>query len=349
MAGATQDDSFALVLGGLLGLVGAAALVAARSGDSGWSRRVAWRERGGAPALPAGQSRRDGAVPARTTPQDQHAEAQTRAARLLHGGCAILSLAVLADSGIEHYRARYRNPAMVIPPLASSLTLAASLHGATDRSHGPGSRRDAVYGIAALAGVVGTGFHVYNVGKRVGGFSLSNLFFGAPLGAPMALFLAGALGHAAEDVRRGAARPGRDARLLGVPAGRALAAITSAGLLGTVGEAGLLHFRGAFHNPAMLLPVTLPPVAAGLMAAAAVDPRPARRRPVTRAWLWLTAALGGVGMGFHAYGVSRNMGGWRAWSQSLLNGPPVPAPPSFTGLALAGLAALDLAERGGHG
>ena len=34
---------------------------------------------------------------------------------------------------------------------------------------------------------------------------------------------------------------------------------------------------------------------------------------------------------FHAYGVSRNMGGWRNWSQNVLNGPPLPAPPSFTG------------------
>jgi hypothetical protein len=28
----------------------------------------------------------------------------------------------------------------------------------------------------------------------------------------------------------------------------------------------------------------------------------------------------------------------------VLNGPPLPAPPSFTGLALVGLAALDLLE-----
>ena len=38
------------------------------------------------------------------------------------------------------------------------------------------------------------------------------------------------------------------------------------------------------------------------------------------------------------------MGGWRNWRQNLLNGPPLPAPPSFTGLALAGLAALGLME-----
>jgi hypothetical protein len=36
------------------------------------------------------------------------------------------------------------------------------------------------------------------------------------------------------------------------------------------------------------------------------------------------------------------MGGWRNWSQNILNGPPLPAPPSFAGLALAGLAALEL-------
>ena len=41
------------------------------------------------------------------------------------------------------------------------------------------------------------------------------------------------------------------------------------------------------------------------------------------------------------------MGGWRNWSQNVLNGPPLPAPPSFTGLAMAGLAALATAARAG--
>jgi len=38
------------------------------------------------------------------------------------------------------------------------------------------------------------------------------------------------------------------------------------------------------------------------------------------------------------------MGGWQNLSQNLFDGPPLPAPPAFTGLALAGLAALDLME-----
>ena len=93
----------------------------------------------------------------------------------------------------------------------------------------------------------------------------------------------------------------------------------------------------------MMLPVTLPPV--GALAASS---RGCGRRGAiigfTRWWMRLLAAMGFAGVGFHAYGVSRNMGGWRNWSQNILNGPPLPAPPSFAGLALAGLAALGLME-----
>jgi hypothetical protein len=110
-----------------------------------------------------------------------------------------------------------------------------------------------------------------------------------------------------------------------------------------MGEVGLLHFRGAYHDPFMYLPVTIPPVTAALMGHAALGPTH-RRRPVIRFFLRLTAALGLAGVGFHVFGVARNRGGWRNWSQNLLNGPPIPAPPSFTGLALAGLAALGLME-----
>ena len=53
--------------------------------------------------------------------------------------------------------------------------------------------------------------------------------------------------------------------MFGVPAGRALAALTGLGLLGTSGEAALLHFRGAFQNPAMFAPVTIPPVGAAVL------------------------------------------------------------------------------------
>jgi hypothetical protein len=201
--------------------------------------------------------------------------------------------------------------------------------------------RDTIYASAAATGLACLGFHLYNILKRPGAWSWLNAFYAAPIGAPMALALAGLLGRGAERVRD--TPPLRTATVCGLPAGRALAAVSAAGLAGTVGEAGLLHFRGAYHNPAMLLPVTVPPVASALLGAAVLQPR----SPMTwiaRWWLRLTALLGFAGVGFHAYGVSRNMGAWRNWSQNILNGPPLPAPPSFTGLALAGLAALSLME-----
>ena len=95
----------------------------------------------------------------------------------------------------------------------------------------------------------------------------------------------------------------------------------------------------------MWLPVSLPPVAAALMGKAALEPTRPRARPITRAWLALTAGLGVAGVGFHTYGVSRAMGGWRNWSQNVGDGPPLPAPPSFSALAIAAWAALALRDR----
>jgi hypothetical protein len=103
-----------------------------------------------------------------------------------------------------------------------------------------------------------------------------------------------------------------------------------------------MHFRGAYHNPAMVIPVTVPPVAAALLTGATVCPRLAR--PASLALKGLTG-VGLLGAALHAYVIQRNMGGWRNWSQNLLNGPPLPAPPAFTALAIAGLAALKLIER----
>ncbi|HEX4171165.1 MAG TPA: hypothetical protein VHY82_01655 [Acetobacteraceae bacterium] len=267
--------------------------------------------------------------------------AHVRAARRLNRAAGILATSVLADSAVEHYRGSFENRAMYVPLVVGALSLAVSGHGVGDRRTGAHAVRDTVYAIAGATGLAGTGFHLYNITKRPGGFSWLNLFYAAPIGAPMALLLSGLLGFTAERVRDNA--PNVAPRILGFPAGRAMAALSALGMLGTVGEAGLLHFRGAYHDPAMFLPVSVPPVAAGLLGNLALAPR-GRKHRFIRWWLRLTAAVGLAGVGFHIFGVSRNMGGWRNWSQNVLNGPPIPAPPSFTGLALAGLAALGLLE-----
>lgn len=267
------------------------------------------------------------------------------AARRLNRAAGTIAASVLIDSAMEHYRGAFKNKAMYTPLATSVLTLLASFHGHKDFAPRAHWVRDTIYVLAGLTGVVGTGFHLYNVGKRPGGFCWQNLFYGAPLGAPAAMSLAGMTGFLAERVRDNV--PGAAPDVLGLPAGRVVAALTGAGLVGTAMEAALLHFRGAFHNPAMLLPVTAPPAAAAMLGAAAIG-KADRPRRLTRLWLQFTALMGVVGVGFHAIGVARNMGGWTNWTQNLQAGPPLPAPPSFTGLALAGLAALALVQDNPH-
>jgi hypothetical protein len=259
------------------------------------------------------------------------------AARLLSGAAAVLSFSVLADSGLEHYRGAYHNPAMYLAPTVSAAALANSLHMTLTPAHYRAART-ALAGVALATGLGGLAFHLYNVGKREGGFGLQNLFYAAPLGAPIAITLAGLAGLAASQLvlENEYEEP---ATLLGVPAGQLLAAGSSVGLIGTIAEVALLHFRGAFHNPFMFVPVTLPPVTAIALALTIWKPG---LRDLAKWLLRATALMGGAGAGFHIYGVQRNMGGFHNWSQNLLNGPPIPAPPSFTGVALAGLSAIKL-------
>jgi hypothetical protein len=224
---------------------------------------------------------------------------------------------------------------MYVPLGVAALTVATSLRDALseDRDHTDGGTVD---DLALTTGLIGTGFHAYNIAKRPGGISWLNLFYAAPLGAPAALSLAGLL-------RKVASRCGDGRDLAGLPPARLLAGLVALGLIGTSAEAGLLHFRGAYHNPAMVIPVTVPPIAAALLGLAVRHPE--HRHGLARWSLRLLTGVGIAGAAFHAYGVHRNMGGWRNWSQNLLNGPPLPAPPAFTALAVAGLAALPLIER----
>ena len=192
-----------------------------------------------------------------------------RPARQLHGAATVLGASVLMDSAVEHYRGSFKNTAMVLPLISSALNIVSGLHGISASESDSHKGRTLAYLAAIGIGTIGTGFHVYNVTKRVGGVRWENFFYGAPLGAPAALMLSGMAGLAADRLAGNAKRRG-EATLFDLPAGRVLAAFTSLGLIGTVGEAGLLHFRGNFQNPAMYLPVVLPPVAAVVMAEAAL-------------------------------------------------------------------------------
>jgi hypothetical protein len=256
------------------------------------------------------------------------APAETPPVRGLYAAAALLALSVLADSAVEHDRGEFKNPGMYTPLATAAVTAVA----AVGEMGAPRRGADLAFATAIGIGTGGLAFHMFNLLKRPGRFSWHNLFYAAPIGAPAALSLAGLLGLAARRIRRG-----------WTGAGRALAGLSAIGLIGTVGEAGLLHFRGAFQNPFMWLPVSLPPVGAALLASSTDGT--ARPRRFTRAWLAMTAALGVAGVGFHIFGVSRAMGGWKNWRQNLIDGPPIPAPPAFTALSIAGLSALALQRR----
>ena len=91
------------------------------------------------------------------------------AARQLNLGAALLALAVLADSAVEHYRGSFHNRTMYAPLVSAALALAGSVHGTMDRRAARHPVRDAIYALAAATGIAGLGFHAYNINKRPGG------------------------------------------------------------------------------------------------------------------------------------------------------------------------------------
>jgi hypothetical protein len=253
-----------------------------------------------------------------------------RAAQSLGAGAAILCVSVALDSAIEHYRGAFKDRAMFFGPTMALLGLGA----ATYIAFRPERANDRLPKIALLTvgatGLIGLGFHSYNILKRPGELDALNLFYGAPFGAPAALTLAGLYGVIAGEMLSG-----RDYVRTRLP--KHTAGLIAFSLMGTIAEAGLLHFRGAFQDPAMYAPVTIPPLAAIAIGSAALSPRAAA---VAEPLLKATAVLGIAGPMFHAYGIHRNMGGWKNWSQMILQGPPLPAPPAFLGIAAAGLGIL---------
>ena len=130
------------------------------------------------------------------------ARGAVRAARRLNRAAGTIAASVLIDSAMEHYRGAFVNKAMYTPLVvvrAHHPRLASTATGIARRARTGRATRSMRW--RALTGVVGTAFHLYNVGKRPGGFCWQNLFYAAPLGAPAAISLAGMTGYLAERVR----------------------------------------------------------------------------------------------------------------------------------------------------
>src|SRR5579884_2052023 len=151
-------------------------------------------------AAPKRKERALPALPAKLLPSRAALHPDTTS-RTLNGAAALLALAALTDSGIEHYRGSFHNKTMYVPLGAAAVTLLASLRDTVAPGVTSRKERGAVDVLAVATGIIGTGFHVYNIGKRPSGFSWLNLFYAAPLGAPASLSLAGLLRRMALLIR----------------------------------------------------------------------------------------------------------------------------------------------------
>lgn len=126
--------------------------------------------------------------------QDTHARQIIHHLRLVEVAGQLL---LTAEAGHSHYENYYANPfqytpIIVAPALALAQVAAEAPNAGIQRA---GRRLEAVLStVATLAGLVGFGFHVKNIRSRVGGLSWQNLFYGAPLVAPLQLTGQGLLG-----------------------------------------------------------------------------------------------------------------------------------------------------------
>lgn len=256
-----------------------------------------------------------------------------RPSQFVGAGSGLLASSVLLDSAFEHFKGSYANPAMYVAPVAAGTSLAAAIAG-------PAWPQRRATGVAvASVGAAGLAFHAYNIAKRPGGLSWNNLFYAAPFGAPGALVASGLIG-ATRSILEGRERRHEKEVL----AGREVGILTAGAIFATTTEVALLHFRGAFHNPFMYVPVVVPPATGAVLTLAALRNGHAERN-LARGSMVALGALGLAGVGFHAYGVHRNMGGFANWTQNMFQGPPLAAPPSFAGLALAGIGAVRMLDR----
>ncbi len=104
-------------------------------------------------------------------------------------------------------------------------------------------------------------------------------------------------------------------------------------------EIAVLHYRGAFQNRFMWVPVlSLPAVMAGGVASGLKkDER--RSRELFHPLAWLMTILGTVGTLFHVRGIARQMGGLQNWRYNVVTGPPFLAPLQIALFGLLGLVA----------
>lgn len=252
---------------------------------------------------------------------------------------ALLTLLLLMDAFAGHYRSGFTRRSQYIPFISGGLLIVAAVVGCIV----PNAvwSRAALHAAGSLAVVSGAlGFavhHYYGIAKKPGGYKwlLHYLMYGAPPLAPLALAALGVLALIAAHGLAG------EATFAGLNIREVLLAFVAFALTGAILQAGILHYRGAFNNPAMYAPLTAPSLAAFASAWVAVAPGRLALIALT-VLLWLTFLVGFIGLGMHLRGFDKQVGGLYVSLMNWLEGPPAWAPALFVGFAAIGLIAAHL-------
>jgi hypothetical protein len=104
-------------------------------------------------------------------------------------------------------------------------------------------------------------------------------------------------------------------------------------------EIAVLHYRGAFQNRLMWVPVLSPPMVMVSGVASGLKKDERRSRDLFRPFAWLMTILGTVGTLFHVRGIARQMGGFHNWRYNVVTGPPFLAPMQVALFGLLGVVA----------
>lgn len=252
---------------------------------------------------------------------------------------AVMTLLLLADALAGHYRSGFFSRSQYVPFISGGLLIITNVAATIAPTSAWLNMAMRVAGwLAVASGLIGFGFHHYfGIAKKPGGYKwlLHYLMYGAPQLAPPALAILGVLAVLAAQGLAG------EVSIVGLSIHEALLALVTVALAGAILQAAILHYRGAFNNPAMYAPLTAPILAVVASIWMIVAPNSVMLQVLT-VLLWLTFLIGFVGLGMHLRGMGRQMGGLYVPLFNLLEGPPAWAPALFAGFAAVGLVTVHL-------
>lgn len=245
-----------------------------------------------------------------------------------------LTLLLLADAFAGHYRSGFVFRSQFLPFISGGLLIVSAVIavGKPELAWSNLALRITSW-IAILSGAVGFSFHhYYGIAKKPGGYRwlFHYLMYGAPQLAPLALAIAGMLALVA------AYGLANEISIAGMSLRTALLALVAIALAGATLQAAILHYRGAFNNPLMFAPLTVPVLAIVMSTWTLIGPNHIVLLMFT-VLLWLTFLIGFVGLGMHLRGFGRQMGGLYVGIFNWLEGPPAFSPALFTGFSGVGL------------